>query len=137
MKPPRGIRNNNPGNLRVNHANKWRGKITGSAKKDKSFEEFETLHYGYRALLILLCTYITRYNLRTLRQVLTRYAPPNENNTERYITSASTLSGIPLGQYLKANDKERICRLAYAISRVENGVYVGTMNDVYTAWEMI
>lgn len=137
MRPPRGIRNNNPGNLRVSHANNWRGKLTGSAKKDKAFEEFETLQYGYRALLILLRTYVTRYNLRTLRQVLTRYAPPNENNTESYITSVSQLSGIPLGQYLKANDKETLCKLAHAISRVENGVYVGTMNDVYTAWEMI
>ena len=137
MSTPRGIRNNNPGNLRVSHANNWRGKLRGNAKRDKQFEEFESLEYGYRALLITLRNYITKHNLRTLRQIITRWAPPSENDTEAYIKSASVYSGIPVGTFLSATDEVRLTKLAYAISRVEGGEYVGTMEVVRNAWEMI
>lgn len=137
MKQPRGVRNNNPGNLRVSHANNWRGKLRGSTKRDKQFEEFETLEYGYRALLITLRNYITKHKLRTLRQIIARWAPPNENDTEAYIKSASMYSDIPAGTFFSATDEVRLTRLAYAIGRVECGEYVGTMEVVRKAWEMI
>lgn len=135
---PRGIRNNNPGNLRVNPANNWQGKLTGSQKKDKAFEEFITLEYGYRALLITLRTYIRKHRLRTLRQIITRWAPPEDHNdTESYIRQVAQYTAIPLGAYISYDDKEALCKLAYAISRVENGQYVGTYEQVQSAWEMI
>ena len=53
-KLPRGLRNNNPGNIRNSQRTDWQGEVDESAKNDNSFEEFETIAYGYRALIKLL-----------------------------------------------------------------------------------
>ena len=50
----RGIRNNNPGNIRNSDATDWKGEVNAFAKKDTSFEEFVDMPHGYRALLRLL-----------------------------------------------------------------------------------
>lgn len=137
MATPRGIRNNNPGNIRVCVGNNWQGKVSASSRTDKQFEQFTSLEYGYRALLITLRTYITKHKRTTLRAIITRWAPSNENDTEAYIRRASQYSGILPGKMLKATDKAELCKLAYAISRVENGRYVGDMALIERAWDMI
>ena len=38
---PRGIRNNNPGNIRNSERNDWAGEVSKADKKDNAFEEFE------------------------------------------------------------------------------------------------
>ena len=60
---------------------KWQG-MTGTKK---GFVEFETQEYAIRAWLVLMRTYRRRYGCKTIRQIVTRFAPPNENNTEQYI----------------------------------------------------
>ena len=69
---PRGLRNNNPGNIRVVKGQVWQGEITGSRKKDKSFCEFVTIAHGYRALIKLLQNYRRKNGLNTLRQMILR-----------------------------------------------------------------
>ena len=54
---PRGLRNNNPGNIRNSDATDWQGEIPASKKQDNSFEEFEDMAHGYRALIKLLQNY--------------------------------------------------------------------------------
>lgn len=132
---PRGIRNNNPGNIRV--GNNWQGEVPQAERTDRQFEQFISLEYGYRALLITLRTYITKHRLSTLRGIITRWAPNHENDTEAYIRRASEYSGILPGKVLRATDKSELCKLAYAISRVENGRYVGDMALIERAWDMI
>ena len=78
----RGLRNNNPGNIRLG-AFKYKGEKTKSS--DSSFRQFESMEWGYRAMFVLLHTYAQRYRCRTLRDYISRYAPPSENNTEAYI----------------------------------------------------
>ena len=135
MATPRGIRNNNPGNIRI--GNNWGGEVPPSERTDRQFEQFVSLEHGYRALLITLRTYITKHRLTTLRGIITRWAPKSENDTEAYIRRASEYSGILPGKMLKATDKAELCKLAYAISRVENGVYVGDIALIERAWDMI
>ena len=91
----RGIRNNNPLNIR--HSNdKWQGAAT--TQTDPAFVQFESMEYGYRAVWKLLDTYHLRfrrehmpYNVRT---IIARWAPPAENDTEGYIRSVLSLSGL-------------------------------------------
>ena len=45
---PRGLRNNNPGNIRKN-SDVFQGEKTSS---DREFKQFKSMAYGYRALLI-------------------------------------------------------------------------------------
>lgn len=78
----RGIRNNNPANIR--RGSYWRGLV--NKPTDKEFCQFISMSWGVRALLITLRTYVVKHHLHTVREIITRWAPPTDgNNTERYI----------------------------------------------------
>lgn len=80
IKNPRGLRNNNPGNIR--HGNDWKGEKVGD---DKAFETFTSVEYGIRAIYKLLQTYSDKYNAKSIHDAITRFAPASENNTNGYI----------------------------------------------------
>lgn len=78
----RGIRNNNPANIR--RGCNWKG-LT-EKQTDKEFCQFTTMTWGVRALLVTLRTYVVKYHIHTVREIITRWAPPSDgNNTEKYI----------------------------------------------------
>lgn len=89
-KPPRGIHNNNPGNIRKT-TTEWRGEIQGD---DPEFETFATPEDGIRALAKILLNYQRKYGLKTVRQMISRWAPPTENNTESYINAVAAKMGV-------------------------------------------
>ena len=60
---PRGIRNNNPLNLRV--GNNWKGEV--SQPTDHTFEQFTEMKWGVRAAFIVLRNYIKRHKCNTVR----------------------------------------------------------------------
>ena len=65
------------------------------AQTDRAFVQFETLEWGWRAAFHLLTrTYYHKYRLYTIRQIISRWAPPNENHTKAYIDNVSRLTGI-------------------------------------------
>lgn len=79
----RGVRNNNPGNIR--HGEEWLG--LANEQTDSSFCQFVSVEYGIRAIFKILYTYENKYNLTTIRDIISRWAPPNENDTANYIKS--------------------------------------------------
>ena len=99
MSLPRGIRNHNPLNIRRSK-DQWKG--MAEVQTDRAFVQFKSLEYGWRAAFVLLMrTYYHTYRLYTIRAIISRWAPPNENNTKRYIENVSRFTGIgpdePLG----------------------------------------
>ena len=78
----RGLRNNNPANIRRSF-NKWLG--LSSIQEDKEFCQFEHIKFGIRAFLILCRTYRKKYGIQTIPQFLNRFAPLSENDTLAYI----------------------------------------------------
>ena len=70
---PRGLRNNNPLNIRHN-ADVFQGEIQGT---DKSFKTFSTLPFGYRAAFVTLATYNAR-GQNTIEKIISRWVPPIE-----------------------------------------------------------
>lgn len=81
----RGLRNNNPFNIRYVKENLWKGKVPDEKKRDSDFEEFISLPYGIRAGYLLLRKYIHDGD-DTIRKIITRWAPPEDgNNTIAYI----------------------------------------------------
>lgn len=83
---PRGLRNNNPLNIRRSQS-KWLGEVDSlKGKCDHAFCQFSALAYGYRAAGKLLRTYQTKYKLYQLDKIIGRWAPPCENNTRSYAT---------------------------------------------------
>lgn len=72
---------NNYGNIRASKSYKWIGQIG----EYNGFCKFLSVSYGLRALYLLLNRYICHYDLHDVRSIITRYAPPSENDTEQYI----------------------------------------------------
>lgn len=130
--PPRGLRNNNPGNI-VKGSTKWRGEVDGT---DARFCTFSTMPYGYRALMLLLQNYQRLHGLRTIRQLISRWAPSSENNTSSYIRRVSRLTGYGTDDVLCLQEKSVATNLAAAISEVENG-QSANRDDIDRGWYLL
>ncbi|WP_406733440.1 structural protein P5 [Vibrio scophthalmi] len=98
---PRGIRNNNPGNVEDN-GTPW----VGRKGNDGRFIIFDRAENGIRAIARILLTYEKKYGINTLNDIISRWAPPVENNTEAYIQHAERELKIsrhtPIGEQHKA-----------------------------------
>lgn len=117
QKTPRGIRNNNPLNIRI--GNSWQGEVENPT--DKTFEQFTQMEYGLRAGFYLLRRYISRYHLNTISDIIKRWAPANENNTENYIKRVSLEVGLSPYEPIRFEDKKAMCKIVNAMVFVENG----------------
>lgn len=136
MNLPRGMRNNNPGNLRIG-ASAWTGKIPPSQNTDGSFEQFYLYKWGVRAMIKLIRNYINT-GTNTTRKIITKYAPSNENHTASYINTVMQTTGINPDAVLNANDYELLQSLIIAMAFVENGVPDAiTTQDFITAWSLL
>ena len=123
MKPvtiPRGIRNNNPLNIRI--GNVWLGEVANPT--DNEFEQFVSMFYGLRAGFILLRRYINRYHLTTIPLIISRWAPGSENNTVKYIDTVCRLSGLQPDTQLAYTSEEQMVSLVNAMIFVECGQHV-------------
>lgn len=131
---PRGYRNNNPLNVRKNAANAWKGKVVPGS--DPAFEQFITMAYGYRCALYLLRKYIGQGH-NTIRKIVTKWAPPSENNTSGYVSNVATRTGIGADTLLSRDDRERLCKIAWAMAWSENGRPPASMDDIYAGWSLL
>lgn len=114
---PRGLRNNNPLNIR-HDADLFQGEIKGN---DKLFKTFSSMPYGYRAAFVILATYLSKgYN--TIEKIISRWAPPSENNTRAYISTVVKYSGVAADEVLTAASGDKYILIVSAMSFVENGV---------------
>lgn len=115
---PRGIRNNNPGNLRLTDI-AWLGER--ACGDDPEFEAFESPVYGIRALAKLLLRYYRVYRLKSVGAIVSRYAPPTENDTLAYVDDVATALRVEPDAPLDLDDPAVLRRLVRAIIRHENG----------------
>ncbi len=115
---PRGIRNNNPGNIRLSSA-KWQGQK--KFQMDTGFVEFDEPVFGLRALMRLLLNYYYRHGLDTVESIINRYAPPHENATDGYINHVCRILHVGRRQKIALSEKDRLVGLTRAICRHENG----------------
>ena len=130
--PSRGLRNCNPGNIRRSNF-RYVGERESST--DSEFRQFVTIEYGYRALFMLLHTYISRHGCRTIRTIIERYAPPSENNTAAYIRRVAERTGFDADRTLDDRNHDDMVALAAAISEVENGT-MPNMKEVEAGWRL-
>jgi len=115
---PRGIRNNNPGNIERSN-NNWVGKIYNA--DDPRFEVFDTAENGIRALAKLLIVY-DKKGFDSVRKIVTKYAPASENNTQSYIKSVSDYIGLEPDDEIDISDDQSLLLLIQAIILHENGI---------------
>jgi hypothetical protein len=126
----RGLRNNNPGNIRLD-GTKWRGEVHPS--RDGAFKTFETMAWGYRAMFVVLNTYREKYGLRTIRQMVGRWAPPCENDTAAYVDAVARWSAVGADCRVDTTDSDAMMPIVAAMSRMENGT-PAVMADIEEGW---
>lgn len=130
---PRGLRNCNPGNIRITK-DKWQG--LREEQTDKSFFQFTEMKWGYRALIRTLQNYRKRHGCMTIADFINRWAPETENNTSGYIKRVCTEMEVPSTFVPDVDDKDTMCAFTAAISQVENGV-PAVMEDVESGWQLL
>lgn len=131
---PRGIRNNNPGNL-IDSGIDWWGK-TGV---DGIFVVFSEMRLGIRAWFKNYITAVTRHKADTVYKFIHRYAPASHkgNNTEAYIKAVC--EGAQLEQdSLMPMDEEGMTTVFKTMMRVENGAAADVITDadIMAGWAM-
>lgn len=92
MSMTRGERNNNPLNIRRVAGIHWRGEAR--TQHDPAFVQFEDITWGVRAALKLLRTYRDKYAATSIKEIITRWAPPTENKTDDYIAAVCRLTSF-------------------------------------------
>ena len=137
---PRGIRNNNPLNIRLSK-DRWQGQSppSTSPEGEKAFCVFESMAYGWRAAFVILCrTYYNKYKLRTIRALITRWAPPKENNTEAYIRRVTDRIGIGADTVLGSPQEQpaQWMMIAMAMAIVECGTTQLDYLSMLKGWEL-
>lgn len=130
---PRAVRNNNPGNIRVGTA--WqglmpRGQMTGDQLQEKDFCVFQTPVWGFRAMSEIFLTYHAKHGVQTLRQAISRWAPPNENNTDAYVVAVSHYCGFDPDATFPFSDPGAQQHLCYAVSVHECGAWYFSTGDL-------
>lgn len=113
----RGIRNNNPGNIR-HGTSQWQGMST--EQTDDEYIQFDDPVYGIRAMTRLLQNYESRYELNTIKSIISRWAPAHENPTDAYVANVARIVGVLPDQ--RINVRDRMEPLIRAIILQENGL---------------
>ena len=114
---PRGIRNFNPGNIRLGQ--QWQG--LAPKQTDPVFCQFASPEYGIRAIAKIMQTYRDVYHLHTVQGIIGRWAPPNENDTPAYVQSVAHQMGVAPADRIDTNVQSVMCSLVKAIIQHENG----------------
>jgi hypothetical protein len=112
----RGLRNNNPGNISKT-SQSWDGEIKGS---DNRFKTFSSPEAGIKAIGTNLLSY-SRKGFDTVEEIINRWAPSSENNTQAYINSVATRLGVKPDAKLDVKNPAVLAGLTHAIIEHENG----------------
>lgn len=118
---PLGLRINNPGNIRPSSRYKWKGEVGVYESKKGPFVRFDNYESGIRALARDLMTKQRKHGLRTIRGIISRYAPPSENDTEAYISSVVRQTKFGADEKLDVEKPATAVRMIKAIIRHEQG----------------
>lgn len=113
----RGIRNNNPLNIERG-SDQWDG--MAPVQSDSRFLVFVDAVYGIRAAARILSNYAKR-GVTTVEQIVSTWAPPNENDTEAYIRYVTEKTGFDRKRVVSKATGDYVPLLA-AMIKMENGI---------------
>ncbi len=120
MKPPRGIRNCNPGNV-IRDKTIWRG-MAADQSTDSRFVVFVAPAWGIRAACEILMNYQIRHGLHTVDGIINRWAPPIENDTHAYADAVAKALNVAPTDSIDVTQPATLNLLVRAIIQHENGV---------------
>jgi hypothetical protein len=114
----RGLRLCNPGNIRASKE-VFAGEIKSS---DCCFKRFQNIVWGYRAMFVILKTYVHKYKCDTPYAIVNRWAPPIENNVSSYTRAVCAFSGLNPFEKIELCETRKMKNIVYAIAKEEQGV---------------
>ena len=122
MAAPRGVRNNNPGNIDRSGV-AWQGEDRSDAARQKEprFCVFTSPECGFRALAKVLQTSQNKHGLRTVKAIINRWAPPTENITSAYDREVAKALNVDPDARIDVTRFATAFGIAKAIARHENG----------------
>ena len=128
----RGLRNNNPLNIRRVSGTRWKGQ--SAEQNDPQFVQFESMEWGVRAALKIFETYANKYKAVCIEDIITRWAPPTENDTRKYICDLCKLTGF--GGKERLTEKEWP-KLVKQMALLESGMKLSeeTVNKGYKLYK--
>lgn len=132
------VRNNNPGNIRItNPLTPWQGlmpadSMTPDQAGEKEFCVFQSPKWGFRAMARLLINYKDKYEIQTIAGVITRWAPPSENDTQAYIRHVAELTQQAADLPLDLHSFKDLRPLCKAIAIHESGSWLFEDADLDT-----
>jgi hypothetical protein len=128
---PRPARNFNPGDLEG--GDHWQGLMPfermTDAQRHERFATFQSAEWGFRALVVLLRNYKLLYGLDTVRKIINRFAPPSENNTERYMNFVSLRLGVGPDDKIDVTNPDTMFKLAKSVAIDETGSWEPYWHD--------
>ena len=133
-----GQRNNNPLNIRRVKGQKWKGEapfpppLEGTGEAAGPFVHFSSLTYGLRAAFCILRTYRNKHHAVCIEDIITRWAPPTENDTHKYILDVCKLTGFGGKERLTEKDWPELVR---AMARIESGMNL-TEKQIQQAFQL-
>ena len=133
----RGLRNNNPLNIRRVPGQHWKGQEPPSNSplkgEDREFVRFSSMEYGIRAAFCILDTYRRKYQDVCVEDIIARWAPPSENATSEYIRTVCRLTGFGGKERL---EESQLPALVCAMAFVECGAPISkeTINKAYSLY---
>jgi hypothetical protein len=132
----RGQRNHNPLNIRRSDRTHWLGQKL--RQLDREFVQFQSDLFGLRAAFRILRTYLRLYGLCTLRQVIYRWAPPEDgNNTETYVRTVAERAGVLPDAFLQWTDEDTLIRIVNAMAWVESHMDFADSDLLQQAYRMV
>lgn len=122
---PRGLRNNNPLNIRHSQ-DKWYGLCP--EQTDPDFCQFNTIFDGIRAAFLNVRSHYRQDWLRhercTVAKEINRWAPASENDTQKYIDFVCERACLDAKDEIKIVQKNVMCRLLWAMAEYECGTKI-------------
>ena len=113
---------NNPGNL-PNKGEDWGGKVLKAQRKGNAkYEEFLTIEYGLRALMINIRTIMDKGGKNTIADFSRRFYPAL--STKKYLLDENTLTkafGIDNHKRITAFTKDFYIKMAKIVASIEMG----------------
>lgn len=88
------------------------------------FRQFASIGQGFSAADKLLQRYASQYHLTTLKGIISRWAPPSENDTKQYIANISRWTGWKPNQPLDMGNPTTRAKLEAAMARQESGLHI-------------
>lgn len=129
----RAQRNSNPGN--VERGDHWQGllprnQMTPEQAAETRFAVFAAPKWGFRALGILILNYSRVHHLNTIRQIISRWAPNSENNTDAYVAAVARDIKTDPDTSLDFTKPDLLAAVAKAIATHECGSWLFSDTDL-------